>query len=130
MEEAALFDVRAITSAWTEVEAGASADEIAEHLPVTVVVPTRAGAALGASTDLNCALSGERNLADDSWVAGRLPQAVGREGSDSPRLAFAVNRPVIPAGIKCRRSDTAPRPRPSRAAAWFDRPAAGRRPML
>ena len=102
VEEPARFHVRALAPARPELEPGATADHMAEHISIAVVVPAGRDAALRACTYEHRTRRVERELTDESRRRPSRYQAVGADGSyfrtsalrsDAARLQLAETLP-------------------------------------
>jgi hypothetical protein len=102
VEEPVRFHVRALAPARSELEPGATADHMAKHISIAVVVPAGRDAALRACTDEHCARRVERELTDESRRRRSRCQTVGADGpyfrtsalrSDVARLQLAETLP-------------------------------------
>lgn len=82
VEESARFHVRALAPARPELESGATADDMAEHISIAVVVPAGRDAALRACTYEHRTRRVERELTDESRRRRSRCQTVGANGSD------------------------------------------------
>ncbi len=83
VEEPARLHVRALAAAWPELEPGAAADDVAEHISIAVVVPAGRDAALRACTHEHRPRRVERELTDESRRRRSRCQTVGAQGSYS-----------------------------------------------
>ena len=82
VEEPARFHVRTLAPARPELEPGATANDMAEHISIPVVVPAGRDAALRACTYEHRTRRVERELADESRRRRSRCQTVGADGSD------------------------------------------------
>jgi hypothetical protein len=83
VKEASVLDVGAVAAAGAELEARSPADEVAEDFAVAVVVPAGGDGGLGASTDEDCPLGVERELANEAERGRSSGQAVRGDGGDA-----------------------------------------------
>jgi hypothetical protein len=98
VKEPARFHVRALAPARPELEPGATADDMAEHVAIAVVMPAGRDAAFRACTYEHRTRCVERELTDESRRRRSRCQTVGADGlyfrtsvlrSDAARLQLA-----------------------------------------
>jgi hypothetical protein len=80
MKHPALADLGRLTAAWAELEARRPADDVSEHLPLTVVVPARCGTGLGTGANERRPRRLERDLPHHAGRRGSGAQAIRQDG--------------------------------------------------
>ena len=88
VEEPARFHVRALAPARPELEPGATAGDVAQHISIAVVVPAGRHATLCACTYEHRTRRVERELTDESRRRRSRCQPVGADGSYLRRTAL------------------------------------------
>lgn len=83
VEETALLHLRALRAARPEFEAETTPDDVPEHFPISVVMPTRHDTTVDTTADVERAIRRECDLSDDARRRVALRQAVWCNRRDS-----------------------------------------------